>query len=132
MPKQTSKSKTNANLNRPKPIPPGEQEISDMRDDAAQAAGTRTDPDRQKYAEGVRDALAWVIGELEMPWRWLTTKLRIGKETMENHKKPERKSGARLAAKIEKEIGQIVTGPTEINRGYWAYRLPTCSGGASS
>ena len=40
---------------------------------------------------------------------------------MENHKKPERKSGARLAAKIEKEIGQIVTGPTEINRGYWAY-----------
>ena len=65
MPKQTSKSRTNANLNRPKPIPPGEQEISDMRDDAAQAAGTRTDPDRKKYAEGVRDALAWVIGELE-------------------------------------------------------------------
>lgn len=73
MPKQNSKSKTNAKLNRTKPIqcsailrpPPGEQEISDMRDDAAEAAGTLRDPDRQKYAEGVRDALAWVIGDLE-------------------------------------------------------------------
>lgn len=73
MPKQNSKSRTSAKLNRPKPIqcsamvrhPPGEQEIADMRDDAAEAAGTLTDPDRQKYAEGVRDALAWVIGELE-------------------------------------------------------------------
>ena len=36
-----------------------------MRDDAAEAAGSLTDPDRQKYAEGVRDALAWVIGDID-------------------------------------------------------------------
>jgi len=43
-------------------MPPGEQEISDKRDDAAEAA---MNPDRQQYTEGVRDALAWVLGELE-------------------------------------------------------------------
>lgn len=46
---------------------PGEQEISDLRDDAAQASHVRADPDAIKYAEGVRDALAWVIGDDESP-----------------------------------------------------------------
>jgi hypothetical protein len=50
-----------------RPLPPGEQEISDHRDDAAQAAHDRADPDAIKYAEGVRDALAWVIGDDEKP-----------------------------------------------------------------
>lgn len=50
-----------------RPSPPDEQEISDKRDDAAQAAHTRADPDAIKYAEGVRDALAWVIGDDESP-----------------------------------------------------------------
>lgn len=49
------------------PMPPGEQEISDLRDDAAQASHDRQDPDAIKYAEGVRDALAWVIGDDEKP-----------------------------------------------------------------
>lgn len=48
-----------------KPLPPGEQEIGDKRDDAARVAETTGDLDRRKYAEGVRDALAWVIGDLE-------------------------------------------------------------------
>ena len=50
-----------------RPFPPGEQEISDMRDDAAQASHDRADPDAIKYAAGVRDALAWVIGDDERP-----------------------------------------------------------------
>jgi hypothetical protein len=48
-------------------MPPGEQEISDLRDDAAQATNDRINPDDIKYAEGVRDALAWVIGDDESP-----------------------------------------------------------------
>jgi len=32
-----------------------------------------------------------------------------------------RSVAARLTAKIERELGQIAAGPTEINRGYWAY-----------
>jgi hypothetical protein len=36
-----------------------------MRDDATKAENELTDPYRKKYAEGVRDALAWVIGDSE-------------------------------------------------------------------
>lgn len=69
--KEKSISKSpKARTERAKPrsmLPPGEQEISDMRDDAAQASHDRADPDAIKYAEGVRDALAWVIGDDERP-----------------------------------------------------------------
>jgi len=49
-----------------RPLPPGEQEISDKRDDAAKVTGEeRDDTRRQDYASGVRDALAWVLGDSE-------------------------------------------------------------------
>jgi len=41
---------------------PTEQEISDKRDEAAEkTSGDAT----SQYAEGVRDALAWVLGDME-------------------------------------------------------------------
>lgn len=64
---QTERAKPRSVQRVVRPLPPGEQEISDMRDDAAQASHDRADPDAIKYAEGVRDALAWVIGDDERP-----------------------------------------------------------------
>jgi hypothetical protein len=68
MPRSKTKHKTKSAVGSSemvRPLPPGEQEIGDRRDDAARVAGTTGDLDRRKYAEGVRDALAWVIGDLE-------------------------------------------------------------------
>lgn len=42
-----------------------EEEISEMRDRAAQAAIDSKTMDNMAFTEGVRDALAWVLGDME-------------------------------------------------------------------
>jgi hypothetical protein len=46
-------------------VKPTDQEISDKRDEAASAARKPPKYPSMTYAEGVRDALEWVMGDLE-------------------------------------------------------------------